>query len=73
MTKDPKGLPKTDKEGFQRVCEEDYAYMAPMVYVRSVAEPTRCSLVRFPTQYFQAHLAIALSNDSEYKNIINHK
>jgi hypothetical protein len=73
MIKDPKGLPLTDKDGFQRVCEEDYAYMAPMVYVRPVAEPAKCALIHLPTQYFQAHLAIALSNDSEYKNTINHK
>jgi len=73
MIKDPKGLPLTDKDGFQRVCEEDYAYMAPMFYVRSVAEPVNCALVRLPAQYFQAHLAIALSNNTEYKNAFNHQ
>jgi hypothetical protein len=73
MIKDPRGLPLTVKDGFQRVCEEDYAYMAPMFDTRSVAEPAKCALVRLPTQYFQAHLAIALSNDTEHKNTINHQ
>jgi hypothetical protein len=71
--KDPKGLPMADEEGFRRVCEEDYAYMAPMFYVRSVSQPAKCAPVRLPTQYFQAHLAIALSKDSAYKNTINRK
>ena len=73
MIKDPKGLHLTDKGGFQRVCEEDYAYMAPMFFVSSVAEPANCALVRLPTQYFQAHLAIALSSITEYKNEFNHQ
>ena len=42
MIKDPKGVPLTDKGGFQRVCEEYYAYMAPMVYTRSVAVSEMC-------------------------------
>jgi hypothetical protein len=73
MMKDPKGLPLTDTDGFQRICEEDYAYMTSTLYVRSVTEPAKCALVRVPTQYFQTHLAIVPSNDSEYRNTINHQ
>jgi hypothetical protein len=73
MTKDPKNFPKTDADGFQRVCDEKYAYMAPTEYVVPVIEAANCDVVPLAKQYFQASLAFALSNDSEYKNLINQK
>ncbi|XP_021924488.1 probable glutamate receptor [Zootermopsis nevadensis] len=72
MTKDPKNFPKTDEDGFQRICNEKYAYMAPTEYVVSVIEAANCDVVPLPRQYFEKILAIALPSDSEYKNLINH-
>jgi hypothetical protein len=47
--------------------------MAPTEYVEPVIEAANCVVVALPEQYFQTRLAIALSKDSEYKNLINHK
>lgn len=73
MIKDSKSFPRTDEDGIQRVCEENYAYMAPVEYIISVLERAKCPLVSLPRQYFEASLAIALSNVSEYRNLINRK
>jgi hypothetical protein len=47
--------------------------MAPVEYIISVLERAKCPLVSLPRQYFEASLAIAFSNVSEYKNLINLK
>jgi hypothetical protein len=73
MLKDTKSFPMTDEDGIQRVCDENYAYMAPIEYIISVLERAHCPIVSLPKQYFEANLAIALSNVSEYKNVINQK
>jgi hypothetical protein len=73
MIKDPKNFPKTEEDAFQRVCDETYAYMAPTVYVASFIKTAKCVVVPLPTHYFETSFAIALSNDSEYKNLFNHK
>jgi len=69
--RDTKNFPETDEDGFQRVCNEKYAYMAPPDFVVSVLNEANCIVVPLPRRYFKKSLALALPAGSEYKNLIN--
>lgn len=64
-------LPRRNKEGLDRACEDDhYAFMSPL-YV-PLTSVVNCQLVTVPQAYIPSTRAMAISKNSSYRLLLQY-
>ena len=67
-------MPKDSIEGIQRVCNlKNYALAANTVYLINQGIVPECSITYVPQAFFSGSMAVAITIDSPYKELFNHK
>ncbi|KAJ9590507.1 hypothetical protein L9F63_016458, partial [Diploptera punctata] len=66
----PYTMPKTNEEGFHRLCSGRYAFITT---IRHTSAQFLCRLTVLPMEAFPVTTSIVLTKDSPYRDILNHR
>ena len=65
-------MPKTDADGFRRVCgERKYAYFGADLFITLESNTLSCQVVSLPGTSYPEALTYIISKTSHYKSLIN--